>query len=125
MATIVNLTPHPVQIFPAATPDRIEPGSVAPLRVITPSTQHPPARLGQHVIAVDDLDLGVPVDRVAFGTGNGPTLPPPAEGTFYLVALVVGLAAHTRDDLLVCHDTVRDLSGSIIGARRLGRPHRR
>jgi hypothetical protein len=126
MAEIVNLTPHPVQIFPSDTPDRIAPGSVTPLRVITPSTQHQPVRLGQHVVGPDDLDLDVPVERVAFGAAhNGiPPLPPPVAGTDYLVSLVVGLAGHNRDDLLVCHDTVRDLDGSIIGARKLARPHR-
>ncbi|WP_272945107.1 hypothetical protein [Salinispora pacifica] len=40
------------------------------------------------------------------------------------MSLVVGLAGHDRDDLLVWHDTVRDLDGSIIGARKLARPHR-
>ncbi|SCL20467.1 hypothetical protein GA0074692_0875 [Micromonospora pallida] len=126
MAEIVNLTPHPVRIFPSDTPDRIEPGSVTPLRVITPSTQHQPVRLGQRVIGPDDLDLGVPVERVAFGAADDgvPPLPPPVEGTYYLVSLVVGLAAYGRDDVLVCHDTVRDLDGSIIGVRALARPHR-
>ncbi|SCL17886.1 hypothetical protein GA0074694_2164 [Micromonospora inyonensis] len=59
--------------------------------------------------------------RVAFGTGITP-LPPPVPGTFYLVPLVVGLAAQHRDDLLVPHDTARDMTGSIIGVRRLARP---
>ncbi|MFV2102121.1 hypothetical protein [Micromonospora sp. LOL_024] len=40
------------------------------------------------------------------------------------MSLVVGLAASDREDLLVCHDTVRDLDGSIIGVRTLARPHR-
>ncbi|MDG4795056.1 hypothetical protein [Micromonospora sp. WMMD1082] len=74
----------------------------------------------------DDLDIGVPVERVAFGAADhsGPPLPPPAADTYYLVSLVVGLAADDRDDLLVCHRTVRDLDGSIIGVRMLARPHR-
>ncbi|MBU8857742.1 MULTISPECIES: hypothetical protein [unclassified Micromonospora] len=83
-------------------------------------------RLGQHVVGPDDLGLDIPVERVAFGaTHHGvPPLPSPAAGTYYLVSLVVGLAATGRDDLLVCHDTVRDLDGSIIGVRKLARPHR-
>ncbi|RNH99682.1 hypothetical protein EEZ25_22110 [Micromonospora aurantiaca] len=126
MTHIVNLTPHPVRVFPSDTPDRIEPDSVVPLRVIPASPQHAPARLGQHVVGPDDLDLDIPVERVAFGaTHNGvPPLPSPAAGTYYLVSLVVGLTATGRDDLLVCHDTVRDLDGSIIGVRKLARPHR-
>ncbi|MEO3780484.1 hypothetical protein ABGB16_27455 [Micromonospora sp. B11E3] len=125
MAMIVNLTPHPVRIWPEDTPDRIDPDSVTPLRVIPPSTQQP-ARLGERVVGPDDLDLGVPVERVAFGAAqhSTPSLPPPVEGTYYLVSLVVGLAAYDRDDLLVCHATVRNLDGSVIGARKLARPHR-
>ncbi|MFG1954327.1 hypothetical protein [Micromonospora sp. NPDC048830] len=123
---LVNLTPHPVAVYSVDTPDRIEPGSVLPLRVISPSAQHQPARLGQSVVGVDDLGLGIPVEQVAFGTGGGgvTALPEPVEGVFYLVSLVVGLAAVERADLLVPHDTVRDLSGSIIGTRKLARPHR-
>ena len=123
---IVNLTPHPVHIYPSDTPDRIEPGSVTTLRVIEPSAQHQPVRLGQHVVGDDDLDLGIPVERVAFGSSNNgvTTLPPTVEGTYYLVSLVVGLAASDRNDLLVPHDTVRDISGSIIGSRKLARPSR-
>ncbi|PZG09662.1 hypothetical protein C1I95_28745 [Micromonospora craterilacus] len=126
MAEIVNLTPHPVRIFPSDTPDRIAPGSVTPLRVITPSAQHQPVRLGHRVIGPDDLGLDIPVERVAYGAAdNGsPPLPPPVTGTYYLASLVVGLAAVDRDDVLVCHDTVRDLEGSIIGTRTLARPHR-
>ncbi|MEU8332166.1 hypothetical protein [Micromonospora sp. NPDC048839] len=126
MAKIVNLTPHPVHVFPSGTPDRIDPGSVTPLRVIAPSSQHQTVRLGQRVIGPDELDFGVPVARVAFGVADGgvPPLPPPVKGTYFLVSLVVGLAAYNRDDVLVCHDTVRDLDGSIIGVRALARPHR-
>ncbi|MDG4803656.1 hypothetical protein [Micromonospora sp. WMMD980] len=126
MTEIVNLTPHPVRVFPEDTPDRIEPGSVTPLRVVPTSTAHQPARLGQHVLGPEHLDLDVPVERVAYGAAHHdfPPLPPPLPGTYYLVSLVVGLAATSREDLLVCHDTVRDLNGCIIGVRKLARPHR-
>ncbi|MGC4885732.1 hypothetical protein [Micromonospora sp. DT227] len=126
MAPIINLTPHPVRIFAGDTPDRIEPGSVTPLRVVPVSKEHRPARLGQHVIGPDHLDLDVPVERVAYGAAHHdvPPLPPPFPGTYYLVSLVVGLTAIGREDLLVCHDTVRDLDGCIIGVRKFARPHR-
>jgi len=126
MMGIVNLTPHPVYVYPLDTPDRIEPGSVAPLCVIEPSAAHRPARLGQTVVCDDDLGLGFPVESVAFGSGfDGVTsLPPEVEGTFYFVSLVVGLAAADRRDLLVSHDTVRNMEGSIIGTRKFARPFR-
>lgn len=66
----------------------------------------------------------MPVERVAFGPGDGTIpLPEPATGTWYVVSLVVGLAATDRRDLLVPHDYVRDLDGVIIGSRKLARPH--
>ncbi|SCL17883.1 hypothetical protein [Micromonospora inyonensis] len=58
--TVVNLTPHPVHVYPVATPDRIEPGSVTPLCVIAPSDRHQPARLGYRVIEDENIDLEVP-----------------------------------------------------------------
>lgn len=68
---IVNLTPHPLHIYPNDCPDRIEPD---------------PAR------------------------------------TYYVVPLVVALAARGRSDLLVPYRDVRTLSGSVIGCRQLAQP---
>jgi hypothetical protein len=123
---LVNLTPHPLHIYPSDTPDRVEPGSVTPLRVIAPSADHHPARLGHRIVGPENIDVGVPVDRVAFGpdTGQVSSLPEPRSGTWYVVSLVVGLAATHRDDLLVPHEYVRDLDGAVIGSRKLASPHR-
>ena len=126
-ATIINLTPHPVTVYPSDAPDRIEPGTMTPMRVIPASNEFPPARLGQRALpnTLTDID-GVPVERVQFGTDPGcaSTLPETAEGTWYLVALVVAVAATQRHDLLVVHDYVRDTQGRIIGCRKLASPHR-
>ena len=122
---LVNLTPHPLHIYPPDTPERIVAGSVTPLCVIPPSADHRPARLGQTVIGDDDLGIGIPVQRVEFGpqSGSVDTLPEPVEGTWFIVSLVVGLAASDRRDLLVNLDYVRDVDGSIIGSRKLAVPH--
>ncbi|GAA0908635.1 hypothetical protein [Virgisporangium aurantiacum] len=122
----VNLTPHPLHIYPLDTPDRIEPGSVAAARIIPPSSAHPPARLGQTVLDSCFRHDGIVVEDVAFGPEAGHTaaLPDPVAGTWYIESLVVGLSASTRDDLLVPHAYVRDLEGSIIGPRKLARPSR-
>ena len=124
---LVNLTPHPLNIYPPNTPDRIAPGSVAPTLVIPPLPAQPAARLGHTVVGTSFVHNGVVVEDVAFGPEAGKTtrLPDPLPGTWYIVPLVVGLAATHRDDLLVPHDYVRDLSGSIIGSRKLARPTRR
>jgi hypothetical protein len=123
---IVNLTPHPLHIYPSQTPDRIQPGSVPAVRVIPQSQEYPPAPLGQTVIGTGLLHDGVVVEYVAFGpdAGQATTLPDPVPGTWFVVSLVVGLAAAHRDDLLVPHAYVRDLAGSIIGSRMLARPVR-
>ena len=124
---IINLTPHPVTVYPAATADRIEPGTATPIRVIPASTGHAPARLGQRVIADSQFHIdGIAAERVQFGTDPGcaSTLPEPADDTWYLVALVVAVAATHRHDLLVVHDYVRDTDGCIIGCRKLASPQR-
>ncbi|MET8147850.1 hypothetical protein ACIBSW_24850 [Actinoplanes sp. NPDC049668] len=122
---IINLTPHPLYIFPADTPDNVDAGSVTPWRILEPSPDHRPARLGQQVIDVAAPVDGIPTDLVAFGSGTTDVteLPPPLDNTWYVVALVVGVAAHHRGDLLALHEYVRDLEGRIIGARKLARPH--
>jgi hypothetical protein len=123
---IVNLTPHPMHLFGPSTPDRIEPGTVPATQVIPPSQDPPAARLGHTVFGAEDLGIGVTVERVAFGPDNGqPSLPEPVEGIWYLVSLVVGLAATGRSDLLVPHEYVRDLDGAVVGCRKLARPHHR
>ncbi|MFY1673956.1 hypothetical protein ACN27G_29055 [Plantactinospora sp. WMMB334] len=121
---IVNLTPHPLNIYPYDTPDHICSGDVLPIRVLPPSVQHQPARLGSQVIGEERIDDAIPVMRVAFGPGNGrfSDLPDPVPGTWYVVSLVVGFAAAHRDDLLVLHQYVRDMDGRIIGSRALARP---
>jgi len=123
---IVNLTPHPLHIYPQDTPDRIAVGSVAALRVLPPPAQHHPARLGHQVLSAERAHDGIPVEQVAFGVADGPVsdLPEPRPGTCYVVSLVVGLAAVHRDDLLVLHEYVRDLDGRVIGCRKLARPQR-
>ena len=122
---IINLTPHPLHLFPADTPDRIGAGSVAPWRVLEPSPHSRPARLGQRLIQVDTPIDGIPVERLAFGaeTAAVTELPPPGDDLWYVVSLVVGIAARHRSDLLVLHEYVRDLDGRVIGARKLARPH--
>jgi hypothetical protein len=122
----VNLTPHALHIYPPDTADRIEPGSVAVSKVISPSREYPPARVGHTVAGAGFLHEGVLVEDVAFGANIGQVtwLPDPVPGTWYVVSLPVGLAALHRDDLLVNHEYVRDLDGSIIGSRKLARPVR-
>ncbi|SDZ64977.1 hypothetical protein SAMN05421684_7894 [Asanoa ishikariensis] len=60
MATIVNLTPYPVRIFPLDTQSAASP---APVRLVAASTKCPLARLAQRTAGSEDLDLSVPGRR--------------------------------------------------------------
>jgi hypothetical protein len=123
---VVNLTPDRLHIYPSNTPDRIQPGSIPVTRVIPPSDQYPPARLGHTEVGTSFVDDGVLIEDVEFGadTARVDWLPEPVPGTRFVVSLVVGPAAADRDDLLVPHAYVRDFDGANIGSRKLARPTR-
>jgi hypothetical protein len=124
-ATLINLTPHPIAIYPLDTPDQICPGSVTPIRTLQPSLDHGPVRLLQLDQGAEAINAGVPVHRVRFGgTDQADPLPSPVPGVYLVVSLVVGLAASHRDDVLVIAEAVRDRQGCVIGARALARPVR-
>lgn len=119
---IVNLTPHPVHIFAADCPDRIAPGSYAPIAVIPPAGDLPPARLGAEWLgrAAGGLTVdgtNIPVDIIKHTTST--VLPEKCDGIWFLVSLVVALANPNRADLVVPNEAVRDLTGSVLGCRTL------
>jgi hypothetical protein len=128
---LINLTPHPMHIYPVNTPDRIEPGTVAATQVIYPSTDYPTVRLGQTLLGEETLGDGMIVTRIAFGEATHLTpapsspigaLPDPADNTWYIVSTPVALASPHRSDLLVPYGHVRDLDGNVIGSRGFARP---
>ena len=99
---LVNLTPHPVIIVDGPT---------------LPKCDNPP-RLAETSQAAGEHD-GVPVVRKSFDIG-GCELPPPVDGTRYVVPLLIAQAFRgVRNDLLVPNDPVRDDSGRIVGCRSL------
>jgi len=110
MATIINLTPHIVNII-------AEDNSV---KAAFPSQGI--ARASQTSEVVGDLD-GIELVRMAFGKTED--LPAPAEGTYYVVSIITANAAkaegRSTDDLVITADPVRDGKdgkGNIIGCRR-------
>ncbi len=133
---IVNLTPHPLHFYPNDCPDRIEPGQVEPLFTVPPSGQT--ARLVENTLgtwfttkAFDRTSTlcHVAVEGVEYGHISG--LPPldteatdinERPRTYYVVPLVVALAAPGRPDLLVPYRDVRNMSGTVLGCRQLARP---
>lgn len=108
--TLVNLTPHPINLYGA---NSVEDG---PREVIPPSGA---------VARVATIELGSQVgdggsyELVEYGHLDG--VPAPQPGIQYVVSLVAALAARGRDDLLAPYVEVRNDSGTMIGCRYLQR----
>lgn len=123
---LVNLTPHPVRIYPYGTPDRFELGEYEPEMVLEPSEA--PARIGEIYLSTQSLPH-CPT-RVAYIEYRHTANLPPWTGsdsadvdTWYVVSLPLALSqAGKRPDLLVPHMEVRNLDGTVIGCRELALP---
>jgi hypothetical protein len=126
LINLINLTPHPIRVYSPDSPDRVDPASHDPIRVVEPSTDHKPARIReiQRDAAWDEPIVihGVPVDYVEYTSLIEP-LPEPDGQTWYVVPLIVALSqGAARTDLLVPYHEVRNLDGTIIGCRGFARP---
>lgn len=131
---LVNLTPHPIRIYPPDAPDRIDPADWSPTREIPASADVPAARIGEISLGTASYVDGVPIEYIEYASHGGTVHPIPAEQrdsrgnptVFYVVSLVVGLlltySEHNRSDLLVPYREVRNLDGTVIGCRQLARP---
>lgn len=110
---LINLTPHPVNVFDA---DRVV-GSWPPAG--------PFARRAEIWSPAGSLitDQGsLPLTDVSYGS-DVLELPEPVTGTAYVVSRVLADAV-PREDLYFPADEVRDHAGQIIGCRTLARFHR-
>lgn len=118
---LVNMTPHPVRVYGAGTPDRVEDPDNGVVMTLEPSGKL--ARLSESVLGEDtvltDEGLKIPVSVVSYAEVEG--LPEPQEGVAYVVPVMTALAAAGREDLLVPYEQVRNAEGTVVGCRRLGR----
>jgi hypothetical protein len=122
---LINLTPHPIQIYGWDVPDRFDPAEFEPQWVIEPSGT---------VARIGEIDLGtqhprncpVAVEYVEYRHANGLPKPDVLRGgdydTWYVVSLALALAATDRGDLLVPYRELRNHDGTVIGCRLLARP---
>lgn len=109
MATVLNLTPHDVNIM----------GAKGELLVTFPKSGMM-ARVAQSDKVVDTIIVdGISIDVYAPSYGAVQDLPEPVEGTIYLVSLKVKEAAPDRLDLRVPYGAVRDAEGRIVGCKGL------
>jgi hypothetical protein len=111
--TLVNLTPHPVNLYGPLRnaidgPEEVIPasGQIARVAVIDLGTNLSP-RSGRSYELVE--------------YGHVHDLPQPETGTDYIVSLVVALAARGRDDLLAPYAEIRNSEGTMVGCRFLQR----
>lgn len=106
MATIINMTPHPVVIVDGDN------------QVVHTF----PKGEGTIRLAVSTVEAGavgdVKLSKTVFGEPVG--LPNFSEGTFYIVSQLVKNALPSRTDLLVPAEVVRDSNGNILGCKSLG-----
>jgi hypothetical protein len=125
---LVNLTPHPIKIYAADTPDRIDVADHSPLWVL-PVADQPPARIGEIPLGTN-LFIGfdrIPVEYVEYTSHGGLVhpLPEPDPEVWFVVSLVVAMQqtyVYNRPDLLVPYREVRNLDGTVVGCRQLARP---
>lgn len=137
---IVNLTPHALCIYAADCPDRIDTIDIKPDFTVAQSGRV--ARLAEETLGtwfVDAFDYegttpaesltSIAVEGVNYGSVYGlPPLDTEATDvnlpprTYYVVSLVVALAARGRPDLLVPYREVRNMANVVVGCRQLARP---
>ena len=97
MSTIINLTPHEINIVGL---DPIP--SSGSVRVVETS----------HVI---DSVNGIDIIVKKYGVVEG--MPDPIHDTYFVVSLMVAQQLTHRDDVLTVGDTIRNEKGQIIGAK--------
>ena len=104
MTEIVNLTPHPINLFDENGEQIVIQSSGLARCAVTTET-------------VGSVD-GVKVNVSHFGEVTG--LPEPKTGTVYVVSAMVLAALHgSREDVLGLSEYVRDEMGRTVGARAL------
>lgn len=108
--TIINLTPHPINIVD-------EEGNV--IKVFESAGV---ARATQEDAEIGTLE-GIPIIETEFGEPIG--LPEYSQGTYYIVSAITAKAAslsgRSTRDLLLTGKTVRNSDGQIIGCQALAR----
>jgi hypothetical protein len=109
MATILNLTPHVINVFD------MEGNHVKDIPV---AEGMPTPRVSQSQEFLGELD-GIPITRQFFGQVEN--LPEPQSGVFLVVSRMVAQAIPEREDLLVPGPLVRNEQGQPCGCHGLSR----
>lgn len=128
MNTIINLTPHQINLYSVNDCTEVQSGSYKSLQLnegASPLATFPSqgvARATASKAVVDQLEIAgqvVAINATTYGEPEG--LPEAAEGTYYIVSALTAQAAKDRTDLLIVDGTVRDGDGRICGCTAFGR----
>ena len=104
--TMMNLTPHPINLI---TPEGT---------TLTLLPQEEPARVGQTLEVISSIkNLPLPVCREVLGEVTG--LPEEQPGVTLIVSFLVRAAVPDRGDVLSPGNFVRDEKGRVTGAKSL------
>lgn len=126
--TIINLTPHNVNLYSTDSCTEVQQGSYKSLVLkegASPLATFPSqgvARATASKAVVDQLEIAgqvVAVNATTYGEPEG--LPEPQAGTYYIVSALTAQAAKDRTDLLIVDGTVRDADNRICGCTAFGR----
>ena len=101
--TIINLTPHPVNLLDVDA------------NVVITFHSEVLARCSQNDIIIGKLNKDIILTKTSYGEVIG--LPEQAPRTFYIVSRLVRNALPNRTDLLVPNQLIRDSEGQIVGCR--------
>lgn len=128
MATIVNLTPHLINLYSNTDCTEVQQGSYKSLvlregaKAIATYPSMGVARATASKAVVDQLEIAgqvVAINATTYGEPEG--LPDAVEGTYYIVSALTAQAARDRHDLLIVDGTVRDADNRICGCTAFGR----
>jgi hypothetical protein len=106
MASIKNLTPHPIHLVGLD-------GQI--IRTFSPDGL---VRLKTSTVDAGFTVEGCKITKTVFGEPEG--LPEYKLGQFYIVSQLVKSALPNREDLLVPAEVVRDSNGNILGCKSFG-----
>ena len=102
--TIINLTPHPVNLLDVDA------------NVVITFYSEGLARCSQNDVIIGKLNKDIILTKTSYGEVIG--LPEQAPRTFYIVSrLVLNACAGKRHDLLVPNQLIRDSEGQIVGCK--------
>lgn len=120
MATIINMTPHSVELV--EWHDNPVSGNPYLVKLHSFPASGNTIRLKAETVKAGDIEIqegfSIPLTKTVFSEPIG--LPEYREGTYYIVSQLVKTALPNRNDLLVPAEVVRDEKGIILGCLSFG-----